>query len=328
MCMSGTLTWGVLGTGMVARRAMLPALSRIAAARVLAIGSASQERAAACAADFGIPRAYGSYQDLLDDPEIAAVYVALPNHLHLEWVLRAAQAGKHVLCEKPLGCAATEVEEMARACAAARVLLMEALMYRFHPRTERLRTLLSEGALGAVRHMCAAFTFTLADWTSYRARPEQGGGALLDVGSYGVSAARLIMGGDPVAIEASAHYGETGIDESVAALLVFPGGRTAEIICSFLAAEHQRITIIGTTGVLDVPLAFTAWHSDQAPILLQRDGAEETLTIAPADPYQLMVERFTQAVVRGDRAPYPTAETLAATRIMDSIRQAAQIHAR
>lgn len=320
--MSGTLTWGVLGTGTVARLAMLPALSRVSSARVLAIGSASRERAEARAAQCGIPRAYGGYQELLDDPEIAAVYVALPNHLHREWVLRAARAGKHILCEKPLGCSASEVEEMARSCAAGGVLLMEALMYRFHPRTERLRALLAEGVIGEIRHVSAAFTFSLADWTGYRARPELGGGALLDVGGYCVSAARLVMVGDLVQVKASAYYGETGVDESVTALLTSSGGRTAEIVCSFRAAEYQRITVIGATGVLEVPLAFTAWHGDPAPILLQRGAAVETLTIEPADPYQLMAERFTEAVQSGSEAPYPLAESLATARILDTIRRA------
>lgn len=320
--MSGTLTWGVLGTGMVARRAMLPALSRVVSARVLAVGSASQERAADRAAQFAVPRAYGSYQEVLDDPEIAAVYVALPNHLHREWVLRAARAGKHVLCEKPLGCSASEVEEMARGCAAADVLLMEALMYRFHPRTERLRTLLAGGIIGEIRHVSTAFTFPLANWNGYRARPELGGGALLDVGGYCISAVRMVMDGDPVNVEASAQYGETGIDESVTALLTFSGGRTTAVVCSFRAAEYQRITVIGATGVLEVPLAFTAWHSDPAPILIQRGGTVETLTIESADPYQLMAERFTEAALLGVEAPYPLAETLATARIMDAIRRA------
>ena len=326
--MPGVLTWGVLGTGNVARMAMLPALRRIPSARVLAVGSASRERAEGFAAQFGIPRAYGSYQELLDDPEIAAVYISLPNSRHLEWVLRAAHVGKHVLCEKPLGCAAAEVEEMARACEVAGVLLMEALMYRFHPRTARLHAMLAESAIGEVRYVNAAFTFQLADWTNYRARPEQGGGALLDVGSYCVSAARAIVRSEPLAVSASAQYAGTGVIESVTALLEFPGGQTAKIVCSFRAAEWQRITVIGTAGVLDVPLAFTAWHNDPAPMLIQRGGESETLVLAPADPYRLMAERITEAALRGDPAPYPVTETLATTRILDAVARAAHTQTR
>lgn len=318
--------WGVLGTGTVARLAMLPALRSIPSARVLAIGSASRARAEACAAQFEIPRAYGSYQEVLDDTDIQVVYIALPNALHLEWVLRAARAGKHILCEKPLGCTTTEGEEMARARDEAGILLMEALMYRFHPRTERLRALLAEDAVGPVRHVSAAFTFPLADRSNYRTRPELGGGALLDVGGYCVSAVRSILGGEPVSISAVAHYGETGIDESVTALLAFAQGRTAQITCSFRAAEHQRITILGATGMLDVPLAFTAWHADPAPLLLQRSGTLETIPGDPADPYRLMAERFTNVMVSGAPAPYPLTETLATARVLDAIARAARTH--
>ncbi|HLZ24496.1 MAG TPA: Gfo/Idh/MocA family oxidoreductase [Ktedonobacterales bacterium] len=324
--MEGSLAWGVLGTGTVARLAMLPALSRIPSAHVLAVGSASRERAELCAAQHHIPRAYGTYQDVLDDPDIHAVYVALPNALHREWVIRAARAGKHVLCEKPLGCAAGEVEEMARACDSASVLLMEALMYHFHPRTERLRDLLAGGIIGEVRHVSAAFTFSLEDWSNYRAHPDAGGGALLDVGGYCVSAVRSILGAEPVAISAVAHVGDTGIDDTTAALLEFTAGRTADIVCSFRAAEHQRITIIGTAGVLEVPLAFTAWQSDAAPLHIHRAGTAQTLSGDPADPYALMAECFTEAVRNGTPAPYPLAETLATARVIDAIARAATTH--
>ena len=323
--MNSRITWGVLGTGTVARLAMLPALSRIPSASVRAVGSASHERAEALAAQFYIPRAYGSYQELLDDAAIQAVYIALPNALHRDWVLRAARAGKHVLCEKPLGRDAAEVQEMAHACDTAGVLLMEALMYRFHPRTARLHALLAERAIGDVRHVAATFTFTLANWSNYRAVPNLGGGVLLDVGSYCVSAVRAILGGEPAHIAAVAHYGETGIDESVSALLEFPEGRTAALLCSFRAAEHQHVTMLGTTGVLDVPLAFTAWHSDLAPLLIQRAGAPETLPGDAADPYALMAARFNEAILNHTPAPYPLAETLATTRALDAIAQAARV---
>lgn len=323
-----TLTWGVLGTGTVARLAMLPALSRAPNARVLAVASGSRARAEALASQFSVPRAYGDYAALLEDPDIACVYVALPNDLHLEWVLRALHAGKHVLCEKPLGTATTEVEAMCDAATNAGRALMEALMYRFHPRTARIHEMLAEGAIGEPRSVSAAFTFTLADPASYRRRPELGGGALLDVGGYCVSAALAILGATPTTVRATAHYGDTGVDESASALLAFADDRTAHIECSFRAAEHQRITVIGTTGVLAVPLAFTAWHSDPAPLLLTRDAATETLTIEPVDPYELMARRFAGAVLHGEPVPYPLADSLAVARVVDAIRAATRASSR
>lgn len=323
-----TLTWGVLGTGTVARLAMLPALSHVPNARVLAVASASRQRAEALAGQFGVPHAYGDYAALLDDSDITCVYIALPNHLHMEWVLRALHAGKHVLCEKPLGAATPEVEAMHEAADTSRLTLMEALMYRFHPRTARIHALLTEGAIGEPQSVSAAFSFTLADPANYRWRPELGGGALLDVGGYCVSVALAILGNTPTSVQAVAHYGETGIDESASAMLAFAEGRTAQITCGFRAAEHQRVTVIGTTGVLDVPLAFTAWHNDPAPLLLTRDGTTESLAIAPADPYELMARRFTEAVLRGEPAPYPLADSLAVARVVDAIRDAARQGAR
>jgi xylose dehydrogenase (NAD/NADP) len=322
--LAAPLRWGILGTGTVARLAMLPALSRIPSASVRAIASASLDRAQALAADFAVPRAYGSYQQLLDAPDVDCVYVALPNAQHLEWVLRAAAAGKHVLCEKPLGCTALEVEQMERACADAGVRLMEALMYRFHPRTPRLLALLADGTIGTAVSVAATFTFPLAAPSNYRWRAEQGGGALLDVGGYCVSAARMAFVADPVAVQAVATYGDGGADESTSALLEFSGGRTAHVTCSFRAAERQHLTVIGTCGVLDVPLAFTAWHRDPAPLVLWREHAPETLPGEPADPYERMAAAFSDALLRGKPVPYPTADSRATSRVLDAIARAAR----
>jgi predicted dehydrogenase len=313
------LNWGVLGTGMVVRRAMLPALLRLPGARVLAVASSSAARAAECAAIFGLPRAYGSYQALLDDPEIACVYVALPNHLHAEWTIRAARAGKHVLCEKPLAATVREVEAMAAACAPAGVQLMEALMYRFHPRTVRVQQLLASGVIGAVRRVKAAFTFPLGARENYRLRPECGGGALLDVGGYCVSAARAALGAEPEAVRACAVYGATGIDESLVGLLMLPGGRGAGVRCSFRMGEHQRMVVYGAEGMLELPLAFTAWQGDAAPILLSRGGRQELEEVAPANPYQLMAEDFATAVRHGGPVPYPLEETRATIRVLEAL---------
>jgi len=318
------LTWGVLGTGMIVRRAMLPALLRIPDAQVLAVASADAGRAEACAADFDLPRAYSSYQALLDDPEIACVYLALPNHLHAEWTVRAAQAGKHVLCEKPLAPTVAEVEAMAAACEGAGVRLMEALMYRFHPRTARVHALLAEGAIGEVRGVSATFTFPLRVRENYRLQPECGGGALLDVGGYCVSAVRAVLGVEPESVHAFATYGGTGIDESLVGILAFPGGAGASIGCSFRAGEHQRVTVLGGDGVLDLPLAFTAWHEDAASILLSRNGRSEVEEVAPADPYQLMAERFAEAVLHGEPVHYPIEETRATIRVLEALARSAR----
>jgi predicted dehydrogenase len=318
-----TVTWGVVGAGAIVRRAILPALTRAANARVLAVASADAQRAAALAADYGVPHGYGSYAALLDDPNVQCVYIGLPNALHREWTVRAAAAGKHVLCEKPLGLDAAEAEAMVAACEQAGVKLMEALMYRFHPRTARLGALLAADAFGVVRSVQTAFTFPLRDMANYRLRPEEGGGALLDVGGYGVSAVLAIIDEEPERVSAAAHYGATGVDLTLTGLLAFAGGAAATVTVSFEAAELQHITVLGSEAVVDVPLAFTAGHGDAAPILLQRGREIEEIICESADPYQKMVEAFGTAVLAGAAIPYPLTSTLATLRTLDALAQAA-----
>ena len=318
------LTWGVLGTGTIARLALLPVLGRLREARLVGIASADPDRAATRAAEFGIPRAYESYAALLDDADIACVYIALPNHLHHEWAMRAAAAGKHVLCEKPLALRSTELDEMEAACQTAHVHLMEALMYRFHPRMARLRRLLDEGAIGVVHSVHASFCFTQTDASNYRRRPEQGGGALWDVGGYCVDAARLVMGEEPLAAQAVAHYAPSGIDDQVSGQLEFADGRAAHLVCSFRSAEQQCLTVVGTSGVLHIPWPFTAWRSDQAPIVVWRGADEETLPGDPADPYQLMVAAFTAAVRDGAPVPHALAASRATLRAVTALAEAAR----
>ena len=316
------ITWGVLGTGMVARQAMIPALARAPWASLVAVASRDIQRATALASAHGVPRAYGDYQALLDDPTIACVYIALPNGAHREWVERAAAAGKHILCEKPLGRDAAEVEAMRAACERAGVTLMEALMYRFHPRIERALALVAEDAIGAPRSVQVSFCFSLTDTANYRLQAGEGGGALLDVGGYCVHAARLFLGAEPVSIQANGQFGSTGVDMDVSALLDFGAGRSAQIMCSFAAAEYQRVTLVGTHGVMELPRAFTAWRDETAPILITRNGHTETLLTPPADPYDLMAEAFTQAVMSGIPAPYALEESLATARVVEAVARA------
>jgi predicted dehydrogenase len=318
------LNWGVLGPGFAASRALIPALQRVARAQVLAVASRDAARAARVAATFGIARSYGSYADLLADPEVDAVYIALPNHLHREWAERAAAAGKHVLCEKPLALDAAEAVAMAAAAERAGVQLMEAIMYRFHPRMVRLHELVASGALGEVRAIYAAFSFTLVATDTYRRYREMGGGALLDVGSYCVNAARWFGGGEPVEVQAMAEYDpDTGVERALSGLLRFPSGATALVRCGFDAAEQQLLEIAGTAGVIQVPLPFTAWWDDPAPIYWRHGASWETIAIPPADPYEHMVDQFMRAVVAGAAVPYPPAESVANMQALDALARAA-----
>lgn len=318
------VTWGVLGAGYIARVAMLPALASLPDVRLLGIASQDPARAAALAAAHGVPRVYGDYQALLDAPDIQCVYIALANHQHREWVERAAAAGKHVLCEKPLGRDAAEAQAMRAFCDRAGVALMEALMYRFHPRIARALDLIATGAIGEPREVEAAFNFPLADSANFRFDPDLGGGALLDVGGYCVTAARFFLGEQPLAVRAIARYAPTGADLAVSALLEHSGGRAARIACAFDTAEYQRVTIIGSAAALELPYAFTAWHSDATPILIHRGKTVETHSTHAADPYALMAAAFGRAAVTGAPVPYSLDDTLATARTLDALAAAAR----
>jgi len=312
---------GILGPGFVATRAVLPALLRIPQARLLAVASRDSERARAVASQFGIERAYSDYQALLDDRDVDAVYIALPNHLHHPWTLRAAEAGKHVLCEKPLAMNAAECDEMITACQRAHVLLMEAVMYRFHPRMLFLKQLLDNGELGALRFLHAAFSFPFNAPDNYRAYREYGGGALLDVGCYCIHAARWLVASDPRHIQGISRS-KDGIDVDIQALLSFDRSVIAHIQCSFAAAEHQVIEVVGTTGAVTAPLAFTAWTGDDTALFMQRGAQFEQKTFAPVDPYEAMAAHFIDCALGKTELCFPPTESRGTLQVIDQLREA------
>ena len=312
--------WGILGPGFIATRAVIPAIQQLPGARVLAVASSNPERAQLTAARFGIERAYHDYQALLDDPAVDVVYIALPNHLHHTWAIRAAQAGKHVLCEKPLAMTTAQCDEMIAACQQANVLLMEAVMYRFHPRMLSLKEMLASGGLGDIRFLHAAFSFFFNALDNYRARSEFGGGALLDIGSYCVNAARWLIGSEPAEVQASISYSH-GIDIAANAILCFERDVFAHIQCSFAAAEYQVLEVVGSTGAVTAPLAFTAWRDDTTALLVQRGAIFERREFAPADPYAAMVAHFIDCVLGRASLLYPPTDGRATMRVLETIKQ-------
>lgn len=313
--------WGVLGPGFVASRAVIPAIQRSHNSRVKALASRDLARARVVAAQWDIEHAYGDYQEMLDDPSIDAVYIALPNHLHCTWTVQAALAGKHVLCEKPLACSAREGEQMLEACRAAQVQLMEAAMYRFHPRMRRLKQLVGEGTLGHLRFSHSSFSFSFTDTQNYRNSLACGGGALLDVGCYCVNALCWLNEAAPTEIQAFTLYqGSDGIDLDSSVLLRFANGALGHIQCSFAAAEHQSIELIGSTGAAATPLAFTAWRDDSTTLRLQRGNQVSHEDFEPVDPYQRMVEHFVEAIQQKVPFDYTPQEAIQTLGVLDEIR--------
>ena len=294
----------MLGAAWIAGRAVLPAIAASRNGRLVSIASRDLERARAIASQHAIRKVARDYDDVLADPEVEAVYIPLVNSLHKEWTERSLAAGKHVLCEKPLGMNAEEAAVMADASHRSGRLLMEAFMYRFHP---SIRAFV-EGLRGDERplHVQASFGFPLSDASNYRLQPALGGGALLDVGCYTVSVARWLLG-EPDTVLARARFDQkSGVDLSVSSLLHFAGGGTASLWCSFESAEEQGVTAVTGKGTYAVERPFTAWRD-------------------PHDPYLLMVESFADSVRDGTDPDVSLDESIANMRVLDRIREAMRV---
>ncbi len=317
--------WGVIGaTSQVAQKAVLPAIAASPGARLVAV--ASESAADGGAGCFEPRRAHRAYDAVLDDPEVEAVYVPLPNSLHRPWVVRAAAAGKHVLCEKPLAPTVADAEAMAAACERAGVALGEAYMTPFHPRAIALDTLVASGRLGALRFARAAFTGVLDRADDHRWRPEMGGGSLLDVGIYCLAPLLAAAGRTPARVEASATLAKSGVDASFSGWLDFGDGFTATIECSFDAPERQFLEIVGTEASVVLDRAYTPGPADTAMTLRLRDGRVECIVTAGADPYREMIEHF-HAVVRGGVPRRPCAASITLLAVLERLRGAAGLAA-
>jgi len=306
-------------TSQVAVKAVLPAIAASPSARVTAVAS----RSANVPFDGSSVHVHATYDALLDDPDVDAVYVPLPNSLHREWVERAAAAGKHVLCEKPLATTVRDAEAMAGACAKAGVTLVEAYMTPFHPRAQAIETLVSSGTLGKLRFARAAFTGVLDRHDDHRWRPEMGGGALLDIGIYCIAPVLAAASRPPVRVAASVSLASFGVDASFSGWLDFGDGFTAAIECSFDAPERQVLEFVGTKGAVDVDRAFTPCPDDTTFTLRWRDGRCERIVAVGADPYRMMIEHFRAIVRDGVKPRRSIEETLAVLAVLERLRDAA-----
>jgi D-xylose 1-dehydrogenase (NADP+, D-xylono-1,5-lactone-forming) len=317
--MRDRVRWGILGCAGIAEKALIPAIAGSRSGLLQAIAARDADRASAWAGKYGFVRAHRDYGALVEDPEVDAVYNPLPNHLHAEWSIRAARAGKHVLCEKPMALDAAEVRDMIAAAGASGVLLMEAFMYKFHPQIERALGLLRSGAIGELRSVQSSFTFTFErGGDNYRWSPGMGGGALYDVGCYTISAARLAFGEEPLSAFARARLDpRTGIDMTAAVLLEFPGERFATCDCSFESHFQSRLLAVGTAGTLHLDRVFSAKDQD-ARITIVRGAEAETIVVPRTDMFALMVEHFGESVLEGKPLRYPAADAERNMRVLDA----------
>ncbi len=323
--MSRKLRFGVLSTANIGRNQVNPAIRASRNAELVAVASRDPARAREFAAQGGIGRHYGSYEALLDDPEIDAVYIPLPNSMHREWAIRAAEKGKHILCEKPLATTAEDCRQMQAAADACRVTLMEAFMYRFHPRTEKLLQLSSDGTVGEIRTIRSAFTFKLLRADNIRFFPELGGGALFDLGCYCVDASRRIARSEPVEAQAFAEWNERGVDTQLTGTLRFANGVVAHFDCSFKMERREFVEAGGVLGTVASASETFVNSTDSAEILQYRGREPVIVHAVPGDNhYRLMVEHFADAAQGNATLRYGMEHSIGNLRAIEALYQSAR----
>jgi xylose dehydrogenase (NAD/NADP) len=311
-------TWGIISTADINRK-LIPGAKASPKVDLVAVASRDQARADAYAREWSIERAYGSYEALLADPDIEAVYISLPNTMHCEWSIKSLEAGKHVLCEKPLSRHPEEVEAAFDAAERAGRYLMEAFMYRHNPQTKRLRALIDEGTIGEVRLIRSTFSYSLYATDNIRLRTDVEGGALMDVGCYCVSGSRLV-GGEPATVYGQAWYGETGTDWVFTGSMRFPGDVLAVFDCGTALPERDELEVIGSEGslFLDDP-----WHCNVPVVEHRRDDGVERIELERADSYRLELENLSDAI-RGEGQPVlGRDDAMAQARALDALHRSA-----
>ncbi len=327
--MADKIRWGVLSTAKIGREWVIPALQRASNCDLVAIASRDRETADEAASSLGIPKAYGTYEDLLRDPTIDAIYNPLPNHLHAPWTIAAAQAGKHVLCEKPLGLNEAEARQIVEVCASEEVHLMEAFMYRWHPQWVAIHDLVASGRIGEIVSIQSWFSYFGDDPENIRHKPEYGGGALMDIGCYPINISRLLLGDAVIDVHASMIiHSAYGVDITTSALLDY-GHAHSSFTVSTQAESSQRVSIHGTEGRIWTDLGFNVPSDHPCTVHLTRnteapwDPPIESIRIDPADQYALQAAAFADAILSGTPAEYGPEDAIANMAMLDRVFAAA-----
>lgn len=315
------LKWGVLGSARIAVNSVIPGILQSQFNEVIAIASRNLEKAQETAIKFQIPKTYGSYEQLLQDPDIDAVYIPLPNHLHYEWTIKAVQAGKHVLCEKPLALNAEEAERMVRAAKEAGVILAEAFMYRYHPRYTQIKEIIDSGEIGEVRGIRSSFTFNNAnDLNNVRYRKEWGGGAIYDVGCYPITAARLLLGKEPEAVTVQAQFSNLhgDVDMMAAGLIEFKGDVSLQFDCAMWSAFRNPLEVLGSEGIIEVPSAFVTPTEESSHFYINKSGERNKISVPFLNAYSLQADAFAQAVLQRKPLPFDGADAVHNMKIIEA----------
>jgi predicted dehydrogenase len=319
------LQWGILGTSNLARNKILPALQGCKYLEVSAIASRSLEKADAVAKQFRIKKAYGAYEDLIADPDIDVVYNPLPNHLHVPWSIRALKAGKHVLCEKPIAMSAVEADSLIRAAGEhPRLKVMEAFMYRFHPQWQRTMQIVREGGIGELRTIHSFFAYFNTDGGNIRNQSAAGGGVLMDIGCYCASLARFLFEAEPKRVLGIVEYDSRFQTDRLASAILDFGRGTATFTCSTQAALYQRVTILGTTGRVEIEIPFNAPPDKPCRVWHQQGTQLEEIRLEPCNQYTIQADEFSLAVLNDTPVPTPLTDAVANMKVIDAVFESAR----
>lgn len=319
------LRWGILGTAKIGTAKVIPAMQAGKYCQVLAIASRELAKAQAAARQLKIPRAYGSYEEMLADPEIDAVFIPLPNHLHVPWSLKAIEAGKHVLCEKPIGLSAGEARRLLETARAhPQLKVMEAFMYRFHPQWQRARQIVQEGGIGVLRTIHAFFSYHNIDPANVRNQAGIGGGGLLDIGCYPISLSRFLFGCEPRRVCGAIEFDPVFKTDRLTSGILDFGRGTATFTCSTQLAPYQRVNIYGTEGRLEIEIPFNPPSDRSCRIWCQRGSKLQEIEFEVCDHYTLQGDAFSLAVLRGESVPTPLEDAVENMEVIDAVLRSGQ----
>jgi predicted dehydrogenase len=316
------LRWGILSTAKIGTEKVIPAMQRGRLCEVIAIASRDLGRARAAAERLDIPKAYGSYEELLGDPDVEAIYNPLPNHMHVPWSIKSLDAGKHVLCEKPIGLSAPEGEQLVAAGKRHSSLkLMEAFMYRHHPQWQRARAIVHDGGIGSLRTIQSFFSYFNDDPENIRNRAEMGGGGLMDIGCYPISLSRFLFDEEPVRVFGLAEFDPRfQTDRLTSAILDFAKGRST-FTCSTQLPGYQRVNIFGDQGRVEIEIPFNAPPDRPCRMWHQRDGETEEISLDTCDQYTIQGDLFAEAVIEDRAVPTPIEDAVANMRVIEALFQ-------
>lgn len=317
------LNWGILSTARIGEKAVIPAIRMIKNNHVLAVASRELTRATAFAAKLEIPKAYGSYQELLNDPGVKAVYIPLPNSEHKEWTLKALEAGKHVLVEKSFAMNADEAQEMVSSALEHGLILMENFMYRYHPRFEKIIEMMRKGELGKLKFIHSSFSWNLTNPDDIRLSANLGGGTLLDIGTYCVNFQRQLAGREPKAVSCRTYQGNTPVDLTAVGSMSFGEQLETQFFASFAAVGQQYTRIVGTEGVLEIQRPFNT-NNENTEAFLTKGNDTKKLNFKSENDYKALLEHFYQVVISRESPRFPLSDAVNQMLVLETLAKSAQ----